>query len=88
LLHDTTLDDSDNPGIAQDTYTFPQDLDLGETYRIEYKVTTINGLTVSSPRYRLTQKQSINPEIDVSLSINLNYENGYVDINLKTNNPN
>ena len=88
LLHDTTLDDSDNPGISQDTYTFSQDLDLGETYRIEYKVITINGLTVSSPRYRLTQKQSINPEIDVSLLANLNYENGYVDIDLKTNNSN
>jgi hypothetical protein len=38
---------------------------------------------MSSPRYRVTQKQSISPELNATLHASLNYDNGYIDINLK-----
>ena len=83
LLHDTTKDDTEVIGQAEDSYTFSQDLDLGKTHRIEFIVTTINGLVTKSPRYRITQKQSINPELNATLEAILNFDNGYVDVNLK-----
>lgn len=82
LLHSVFNDDLTEP-ISKDEYTFSQDLDIGKTYRIEYVVTTVNGLTVRSPRYRISQKQSISPEINASIEAALNYDNGYVDITMK-----
>ena len=85
LLHDTTKDDIEVIGQAEDSYTFSQDLDLGKTYRIEFITTTTNGLITKSSRYRIAQKQSINPEINATLQVVLNYNNGYVDVNLQAN---
>jgi hypothetical protein len=57
---------------------------IGNSYRVVYSVTTNNGLRVSSPRYRVTQKRSINPELEANLLVALNYDNGYVDLSLKS----
>jgi hypothetical protein len=42
----------------------------------------MNGLTISSPKYRIMEKISIDPEIKADLSVKLNYENGYIDVSL------
>ncbi|MBQ7820090.1 MAG: hypothetical protein IJ341_10385 [Bacteroidales bacterium] len=73
---DTELDES------YDTYLFSQDLEVGAIYKIQYTVTTNNLLTLSTPRYRIMQKPSINPEIKASLNVALNYDNGYIKVNL------
>ena len=83
LLHDTTKDDLSIIGKTEDTYTFSRDLDTGKAYRIEYIVTTTNNLVMSTPRYRITQKQSISPEIKITLHAILNPDNGYVDVDMK-----
>lgn len=67
---------------SYDVYDIEQDLDLNTTYYLEYKVTTLNGLAIASPRYKIMQKQSIKPEIKAILVPSLNYENGYVDLKL------
>lgn len=73
---DTELDES------YDTYLFSQDLEVGAIYKIQYTVTTNNLLTLSTPRYRIMQKPSIDPEIKASLNVALNYDNGYIKVNL------
>jgi hypothetical protein len=83
LLHDSTQDVIVSE--TRDSYTFLQDLETSKTYWIRYTVTTTNGLVVSSPSYRITQKQSINPEIKAELEASLNYNNGYIDIRLLGN---
>lgn len=84
LLHNSDNDNKDTPYESRDEYTFNQDLLIGNSYRVVYSVTTNNGLRVSSPRYRVTQKRSINPELEANLLVTLNYDNGYVDLSLKS----
>lgn len=79
LLHNSADDEPDR-------YTFSQDLPIGETHRVEYVVTTVNNLIIKSPKYRITQKKSISPELNASVNVSLNYDNGYISINLKANN--
>ena len=79
LLHNSADDEPDR-------YTFSQDLPIGETHRVEYIVTTVNNLIVKSPKYRITQKKSISPELNASVNVSLNYNNGYINIDLKANN--
>ena len=67
---------------SYDTYVFSQDLEVGAIYKIQYTVTTVNKMTISTPRYRIMQKPSIDPEIKASLDVRLNYDNGYISINL------
>jgi hypothetical protein len=46
---------------SYDTYSYLADLDMTKSYYLVYKVTTSNNLEISSPRYRLMQRQSITP---------------------------
>ena len=71
-----------NLGEQYDFYEVEQDLSTNVSYLIEYIVTTINGLKISSGRYTIMQKNSINPEIRAKLIPRLNFENGYVDLTL------
>ena len=63
-------------------YVFSKDLEIGAIYKIQYTITTINKLTLSTPRYRIMQKPSIDPEISAHLNVMLNYDNGYIAVNL------
>ena len=67
---------------SKDSFTLAKNLEIDQTYRIQYTVTTMNGLTISSPKYRIMEKISIDPEIKADLSVKLNYENGYIDVSL------
>ena len=67
---------------SYDPYDIEQDLEINRSYYLEYVVTTINNLKVSSGKYRIMQKKSINPEIKADLVPSLNFENGYVNISL------
>lgn len=67
---------------SYDKFIITQELEIDKNYYIKYTVNTINGLTLSSPRYRIMSKLSIDPDIKTDLIVKLNYENGYIDINL------
>lgn len=67
---------------SYDEFILSKDLNIDEAYRIKYTVNTINGLTISSPRYRVMQKLSIDPDIKAAINVSLNYDNGYININL------
>lgn len=68
---------------SHDLYNIEQDLELNQSYFIEYVVTTINDLQISSGRYKIMQKKSIDPEIKAKLIPVLNYDNGYVSLSLE-----
>lgn len=65
-----------------DTFDFPKDLKVDEIYYIQYTVKTNNGLVASSPRYKLIQHHSIDPEMQADLLVSNNFDNGYVTLAL------
>lgn len=67
---------------SYDNFVYSSDLSIDKTYRIKYTVNTINGLTISSPRYRIMQKLTIDPELKATLHAEENYDNGYITITL------
>lgn len=80
-LHDSSADTS-----LEETYDvynlnvdFPSDL----IYRVKYTVTTINGLTVSSPRYKIAQRSTLDTDLNASLVVKNDTQNGMIDISLK-----
>jgi hypothetical protein len=80
LLHNSSTDL--NSYESQDEFSFPSDLVNGKIYYIQYFVITNNNLEVSSPKYRIIQKRSVAPEIYATVNAVMDYENGYVDIQL------
>ena len=80
LIHNSSDDISLKE--SSDTFTFSLDLDSAKFYYIEYNVTTINGIVASSPKYRIMQRLSIDPEIHAILNASANFEEGYVDVYL------
>ena len=80
IIHNSSNDTETH--TSQDTFTLPQDLALDKSYYIKYGVTTTNGLTVSTPKYRIMQKLSIDPEIEATVEATMNVENGYIEIDL------
>ena len=67
---------------SYDSFSLARDLEIDKSFYIQYTVTTINGLRVSTPKYRLMQKTSIDPEMEAYMKATVNYDNGYIDIDL------
>ena len=66
-LHNSSADISSNS--STDIFYCYKELNDNEIYYIEYSVTTINGLSISSPRYQIINVQSIDPEEDIGLIV-------------------
>lgn len=67
---------------SYDSFSVPQELEVDKSYYIQYKIKTINNLELSTPKYRIMKKTSIETEMEATMSATLDYENGYVDIDL------
>lgn len=80
ILHNTSLDDLSYE--AHDTFSVPQDLDIDKTYFIKYSITSVNGLTDSTPYYRIMQRRSVSPEIKTDLVATLMPDEGYIEVTL------
>lgn len=81
ILHNTTYDTASYE--ASEQYMIPEALELNKVYYIYYIVTTVNGLVVSSPRYRITQRRQIPMSLEGSITAELNYDAGLVNVYLK-----
>ena len=79
-LHNSSYDTEINE--SYDNFTVEKELIVDQSYYIQYKIKTINGLEMSTPKYRVMKKTSIATEMDASISATLNYNNGYIDIDL------
>ena len=80
------------PNEATELFTIPFELDINKRYRMRWRVTTVNGLSVSTPEYRITASNSGGVEFqavtDLFVNVASNYSRGTVDITLAHQNPN
>ena len=79
-LHNSTNDTEYH--TSHDTFDCEYELETGKTYYIQYTITTINNLIISSPRYRIQQKVSIEPNLNADIRLDLNFDNGYIAVSL------
>lgn len=68
---------------AHEEYHINQDLEENKSFFIVFTVKTINGLEISSKRYRITQKRSVKPEIKLDFHAELDRENGFIKLVFK-----
>ena len=81
ILHDNTTDEERYKSTEQ--IKIPKELEVDKSYTIIFEATTTNGIHVSSKRYRIIQRRSVDPNITAELMAVLNYENGYILLKLK-----
>ena len=84
LLHNTTNDISSYQ--SQDLYTTNRLIKSGELYYVQYTVTTLNKLTISSPKYKIMASDGIDISFPLALHGSMNYDNGYVELYLADKN--
>lgn len=68
---------------SYDEFELNRDLEFNKNYYIKYTIVTNNLLELSTPRYRIMQKATVDPEILTEVIAAVNYNNGYTDISLK-----
>lgn len=82
LLHNSSLDT--NVNFSQDLYELNIDVIEKKVYYIQYTITTNNGLTLSTSKYKLMHRELIGPQLNVDLIATLNFDNGYIDVSVKS----
>lgn len=82
-LHNSSFDTESYESI--DSFTITRELEKNQMYYLTYKVTTINGLEVISPALQIFRSESVDSNLlsKADLDVQLNYEDGYIDISLK-----
>lgn len=80
-LHNSSFDTENYQ--STDSFTITYDLEPNITYYLTYKVKTINGLEKTSLAKRLHKTDSIDSNLKTDLKVELNYEDGYVDVRLQ-----
>lgn len=81
LIHDNSLNIFTDK--SHDEFEIPMYLEQDVGYLLEYKVTTVNGLEVSSLRYHLENASSVKPYINSNLVGYLDRENAYINLFLE-----
>lgn len=81
-IHDSSKD-SESSSEAQDVWKSSVELIKDIPYYIIYKVTTINGLEVSSKTYTTINQDSIDVDLDMELRTALNPEEGSIKLSIK-----
>ena len=80
LLHNSSYDVDISE--TYDKFSIPFDINMNERYYISYSITTQNGIELSTPLYAVTNKESIDFLLDADLEGSLNFDNGYISLNL------
>ena len=79
-LHNSSTDT--NAEFSEDKYAFNFEIPNDTIYYIQYSITTLNNLTISTPRYKLIKRAAIAPMLAVKLNAELNFSNGYIDLSV------
>ena len=79
-LHNTSLDN--NIDFSQDIFDLNKDIEYDNIYYIQYSVITNNGLSLSTPKYKIVNRELIDAQINTEIDTILNFEEGYIDIRL------
>ena len=80
LIHDNSKDKEINE--SSDEWNVRQNLEANTPYQIEYLVTTVNGLKVSSKRYIIIESAALSPNLPGTLSAVNYFDNGYIKCSL------
>lgn len=67
---------------SYDSFELNKELQKNKNYFIQYSITTINNYEAESVRYQIINRETINPELQATLSAVMDENNGYVKINL------
>ena len=81
ILHNTSEDL--NTYEAKEEFKLNKDLKANLTYYLQYTVHTMNGLTYSTGKYKIMQKETISSNLKAEINTELNYDDGYIDISIK-----
>ena len=82
IIHNNSNDEL--PYESQDTFTYTADLDLNKKYYLSYIVRTNNLLEISSPSYKIIQTKSTISDLEIEKILpRLNYNNGYIEIQIE-----
>ena len=81
ILHDITEDTEIYESYEK--WTLKRDLEVNTSYYIQFIATTTNKMTVYTPRYRIMQKKTIEPDLKADFIAMMNFDEGYVDLTLK-----
>ena len=81
IIHNNSTDT--DMQFSQDKYFLNADIPIDEIYYIQYTITTINGLIVSTPRYKMVKRTSINAELQIEIDAMPCFNNGYIDIQVR-----
>jgi hypothetical protein len=82
LIHDTSKDNNDTPYESYDNFEFTKELVSGETCKIQYEITTVNGLHIKTPKYKFVQGAMVKPALDAILTTEVDNENAYVKLGM------
>ena len=82
-LHQTIYDINYNQSI--DKVSINDFVASGVTYSIQYKVTTMNNLVLSSLKYKITNENLVSPNQPIEILPKATEDSGYIQINFKGN---
>ena len=68
---------------SSDSFEYYADLIENEKYYIQYNVITNNQLMVKSKKYCIMQSELVEMEEPLTLTAELNYDNGYIQVDIK-----
>ena len=77
-IHNSENDTSNK--YSEDTWKSNIEMNKDVPYYLIYKVTTMNGLEVSSPRYITMNQDSIDIDLDIELQSRMDVDNGCVEL--------
>lgn len=80
LIHQGINDDETDLYTQHDPFSYTREFEEGMSYYIQYTVTTMNNMVVSSPKYRLMEQITAPMLNQPQINAELNFENGYIKI--------
>lgn len=80
ILHNATSDV--NSYEASEAFEYHADFEINSVHYIQYEITTSNGMKVSTPKYRLSQRRLRPMTLQAHLEVSNDFETGSVKVQL------
>lgn len=65
------------------SFSLARDLNVDESYYIQFSVKTTNGLELKTSKYKIMQRRAVSPEIEAQLIATNDFDNGLVRITIE-----
>lgn len=80
IIHNTTKDVATYE--STELFSLLEDLEEEKVFYIQFQITTVNYLHMKTPKYRIKQRHSINPEQKVYISAEQDFVNGCINLSM------